>query len=179
MTTVDALTIFALIAGPVIAVLITRYWDGKREANRRKLEIFRTLMRNRQERLNPEFVGALNLIEVEFHKEHEVINAWKNLFNHLCQLPTDRKEEEEEIRHEERERLTATLLEKIAKSLGVKKDTLEIFKSGYSPQGWGDLETQQAMVRRLLLEVLANERPFPVYIDNIPTSKNDAPSQNP
>jgi hypothetical protein len=36
-------------------VLITRFWDGKREANQRKWEIFRTLMRNRRERLNPEF----------------------------------------------------------------------------------------------------------------------------
>ena len=178
ITFIEWLTVAALMVGPVIAVLITRYWDGKREANRRKWEIFRTLMKNRRERLNPEFVGALNLIEVEFHREHEVIDAWKNLFNHLCQLSTGTKEQDER-RHEETERLTATLLEKVAKSLGVKKDTLEIFKSGYSPQGWGDLETEQALMRRFLLEVLANERPFPVHISNIPNNQDSATSENP
>ena len=172
MMFVEGLTIFALIAGPVMAVLITRYWDGKREAARRKWEIFRTLMRSRRERLNPEFVGALNLIEVEFHREHEVIDAWKNLFSHLCQLPADTSEQAARI-NEETERLTARLLEKIAKSLGVNKDTLEIFKSGYSPQGWGDVETEQAMMRRLLLEVLANERPFPVHISNCQNDQDD------
>lgn len=178
MTLVDGLTIFALIAGPVTAVLITRYWDAKREANRRKWEIFRTLMRNRRERLNPEFVGALNLLKVEFHREHEVISAWKDLFNHLCQSTTGIKEQEER-RLEDTERLTATLLEKIAKSLGVEKDSLEIFKSGYSPQGWGDLETEQSLIRRLLFEVLANQSPLPVHISNFQNNQEDATSENP
>ena len=101
-----------------------------------------------------------------------MIDAWKNLFNHLCQLPTGINEQEEK-RYEERERLQATPLEKVGNSLGVKKDTLEIFKSGYSPQGWGNLENEQALLRQLLVEVLANQRSFPVHITNIPNHQDD------
>ena len=173
MTIVNFITIFALIAGPVSAVIITRYWDEKREAKRRRWEIFRTLMRTRRERLTPDFVGALNLIEVEFHREQEVIDAWKNLFNHLCQLSTGVEDS-----YEVTERLTATLLEKVAKSLGVKKDTLEIFKNGYSPQYWGSLENEQAQMRHLILEVLEGTRSFPVHISNIPHNQDDTNSEN-
>ena len=59
---VEFMTIIALIAGPVIAVIITRFCDEAREAKRRKWEIFRTLMRTRREQLTTDFVGALNLI---------------------------------------------------------------------------------------------------------------------
>ena len=83
MTTVDALTIFALIAGPVIAVLITRYWDEKREANRRKWEIFRNLMCFRTHPHSQGFVSSLNLLEVEFHDVKDVLNAWTLLYEHF------------------------------------------------------------------------------------------------
>ena len=87
MTSVEFMTIIAPVAGHVIAVIITRFCDEAREAKRREWEIFRTLKRTRREQLATDFVGALNLVEVEFHIEHEVIEAWKNLFSHLCQLP--------------------------------------------------------------------------------------------
>ena len=59
-------TVLAVLVGPVIAVLITRYFDNRRADEARKLDIFRTLMRTRRLPLHWDHVGALNLVEVEF-----------------------------------------------------------------------------------------------------------------
>jgi hypothetical protein len=78
MTIVDGLMIFALILGPTLAVLITKYYDKKQEAQRRKWEIFRDLMCYRSDGVSQGFVSSLNLIEVEFHDNESVLAAWKS-----------------------------------------------------------------------------------------------------
>ena len=72
-------TIIAILAGPVLAVLVTRFTDRHREIRGRQWDIFRNLMRYRRTPLNPEFVGALNLVEVEFASNPKVIQTWKRL----------------------------------------------------------------------------------------------------
>ena len=45
------ITTVAIILGPIIAVLMTRFIDKMRAEKERKFEIFRTLMRTREKRL--------------------------------------------------------------------------------------------------------------------------------
>ena len=178
MTLVDKLTIFALIAGPVIAVLITRYWDGKREAARRKWEIFRNLMCFRRHPLSHGFVSSLNLLEVEFHDDKAVLTAWKLLYEHFKkEEPID--DNRRNTFYDERDKLRATLLQKVAQSLGIKLDSLEIFQSGYHPIRWDWDEEEQYLMRKKLSEVLEGTRPFPVHISNIPNNQDSATSENP
>ena len=113
MALVDKLTIFALIAGPVIAVLITRYWDGKREANRRKWEIFRNLMCFRRHPLSQGFVSSLNLLEVEFHDDKAVLAAWKSLYESFRKAEPIEDNRKKEL-YDERDKLRAALLQKVA-----------------------------------------------------------------
>jgi len=70
---VDGLTIFALILGPTLAVLITKHFEKKREAQRRKWEIFRDLMCYRSDGVSQGFVSSLNLLRVEFHNDESVL----------------------------------------------------------------------------------------------------------
>lgn len=178
MTLVDKLTIFALIAGPVIAVLITRYWDEKREANRRKWEIFRNLMCYRKHPLSRGFVSSLNLLEVEFHDDKAVLAAWNSMYEHFHKeepIEDNRKK----TFYDEREKLRAALLQKVAHSLGIKLDSLDMLQSGYSPQGWEWDEAEQWLMRKKLSEVLEGTRPFPVHISNIPNNQDDTTSENP
>jgi hypothetical protein len=78
-------TIVAVLAGPILAVWVTRRIDESRLKQTRRMEVFRTLMRTRRMRLNPDHVGALNLVEIEFHGEVPVIEAWKSYWDHLRQ----------------------------------------------------------------------------------------------
>ena len=178
MTLVEGLTIFALIAGPVSAVLITRYFDRKREINRRKWEVFRNLMCYRKQQLSQGFVSSLNLLEVEFHDDKDVLTAWELLYNHLNTEEPD-NDNRKRIFYDERERLLATLLQKVAQSLGIKLNSLDMLQSGYSPQGWEWNEAEQLSLRKKLSEVLEGSKPFPVSISNFPDNENDATSEKP
>src|SRR3984893_9263784 len=73
----------ATFLGPIFAVLLTRYIDWKREAKNRRLYIFRTLMATRRAQLTTEHVTALNLIEIDFHGEQQILKAWKEYFENL------------------------------------------------------------------------------------------------
>lgn len=159
----EILTIFALFLGPVFAVLVTRYIDYKRDIKTRKLEVFRTLMRYRKERLTYDFVGALNIIEVEFNDDKNVIEAWKKLFEHFCKLSTH-PHEDVQRGHSELEKLSASLLQKIAKNLGIKIDSLEIINSGYTPEGWVKFQNETADIRFMLLELLEGKRSLPINV---------------
>ena len=65
-------TIAAVFLGPIAAVLITRLIDNYRLRSDRRIDVFRTLMRTRKMKLTPEHVGALNVVEIEFHGERKV-----------------------------------------------------------------------------------------------------------
>lgn len=174
----DVLTIIALIGGPVLAVLITRYCDGKREANRRKWEIFKNLMCYRKLPLSQGFVSTLNLLEVEFHDDKAVLAAWKSMYKHFHkEVPTE--DHRKKNFYDEQEKLRVELLQKVAQSLGIKLDSLDMFHSGYAPQGWNWDEAEQLQMRKKLDEVLEGTRLLPVYISYFPENQHDATSENP
>jgi hypothetical protein len=70
-------TIWAIIYGPAHAVEITRRQDAARDAVARKRRILSTLMRTRKVVMNPDHVGALNEIQLEFSEDHAVISAYR------------------------------------------------------------------------------------------------------
>lgn len=181
ITLIDALTIFALIAGPIVAVLITRWTDDRRERKNRRMEIFRTLMRTRRTPMVPEHVGALNLIEFEFSRDGVVMQAWRRLFDHFGTahpqrddeqiLPGMSDQEQGERRRrfiqrlaEERQRLLLRLLHAMATALNFPVQQLEIFEGGYTPQGWNDVEAEQAAIRRLFVEMYLGLRRLPLSV---------------
>ena len=178
MTLVDGLTIFALIAGPVSAVLITRYFDRKREVNKRKWEVFRNLMCYRRQITSQGFVSSLNLLEVEFHDDKDVLTAWKSLYNHLnTEEPTDSNRKKTFF--DDRGKLRATLLQKVAQSLGIKLNNLDMLQSGYYPQRWEWDEDARFTILQKLKTIFENSEPLPVSISNFPDNENNATSEKP
>uniref|UniRef100_UPI002AA29EDF DUF6680 family protein n=2 Tax=Serratia TaxID=613 RepID=UPI002AA29EDF len=63
----DAIMTGAVILGPIFAVQVQKYLEQFREKKQRRLNIFRSLMSTRAERLNREHVQALNMIDIEFY----------------------------------------------------------------------------------------------------------------
>lgn len=152
---------------PVRAVEVTRKIDEERFQQARRMDVFRTLMRTRRTRLTPEHVGALNLVEIEFHDEKVVIDAWRKYWVHLGRV-TPLSENEMEPFFRERDGLLTKLLHAIAKSLYFNIEQLDIFEGGYVPQGWMDNERIIKDLQFLLLEVLSGKRGIPVVQSHIP-----------
>jgi hypothetical protein len=81
---ISVLTVVAIIVAPIVALNVQRKADEAREWKNRKLWIFKTLMSKRSTRLNPAFVQALNMIDIEFTAAPEkgIQDAWKKLLDH-------------------------------------------------------------------------------------------------
>lgn len=153
---IEWLTLAAIFLGPICAVWMTRFVDGRREKKANRLAVFKTLMRTRGSRLNHEHVGALNLVEIEFYKEKNVSNALQRYFDHLNTRTTD------ERWLDTSNHLFTKLLYEIAKSLGYKIEQLQILTGGYAPQGWIDNEGRQEEIQNRLIALLQMKTALPI-----------------
>ncbi len=170
MTISDGLMIFSVLAGPIIAVQLTRFLDNKREIRERKLQIFKTLMATRAYSTNWDHVMTLNRIDLEFDKnnkkEKAVIEAWKAYLDLLG---------EKNITGEQwaikRIDLLVELLHKMAVVLSYDFDKTHIKNSSYSPIAHGDMEDELKAIRKGLIDVLEGKRDLPMQITNWPNKE--------
>lgn len=160
--TLAILTIVAVVVGPILALWMQRILDQYREVRNRKLWVFRTLMTFRATPLNPNFVQALNVIEVDFSSsstmDKEVRKAWKIFRDHLSSFnkASDPAEKSRE--------LTANLLVAMSRCLGYSFDEVDINKGAYYPIGLENVELEQHQIRRQTLELLEGKRRIPVAV---------------
>jgi hypothetical protein len=148
--------VLATAAGPIGAVLITFWREGRASLRSRRLEIFRTLMATRQIPISQEHVNSLNLIEVDFYGCHSVQKEWLAYKAHLFSGGV-----EDDKWLEAKERLLANLLCEMAKTLRYNIPAMDIFKGGYAPRGWIN-------VRRSILEAFD-------YVHNLATGNAFVP----
>lgn len=120
----------AVIAIPVIAVLLSQKLQDRAEMRKDKMHIFKTLMTSRIYGWTPDSVHALNIIDIVFVNDKEVRNAWRDLNNKLhVSSPND--QQLKMIEHAQYK-----LIETIANSLGYKdKITWETIQNPYMPDG--------------------------------------------
>lgn len=164
--TLAIVTIGAVLAGPILAVIMTRWIDASRSRLEHKLGLFRILMRTRRMTLNPDHVGALNLVEVEFSDVEPVMKAWREYYKALnTPVPTDDKVQLDLFLSDTDAKL-ARLLHAIAKDVGTKIEQLDILQGGYSPQAYADIETEQRQLRQLLIRLLSGQLILPVSMQS-------------
>ena len=162
-------TICAILLSPLIAVQVTQWLNDKKATKERKLGVFKTLMETRATGLTPKHVEALNKIDVEFYgnddKSRKVIEAWKIYHDHLHETGSEKLEGEKLQTWTEKGRdLLADLLYEMAHALGYQFDKVIIKRGHYYPRGFGDLETDQYILRKSLIDLLTYKRPLPVII---------------
>lgn len=173
-------TIIALLLGPAIAVGLTRYIDNLRADKVRKLDIFRTLMRTRGMPLSWEHVGALNLIEIEFRKNTEVITAWKSYLENLgTELPPIEQKAQYDEACRKRDSQLTKLIHEIAKVVGIEVEQLDILEGNYIPQGWADSDWEQKLVRRGLINFLHGKISIPIHVKEPVKTQSNYPSPPP
>lgn len=175
----DLSIVMATFLGPVVAIIMTRYMDNARAERDRKLYIFRMLMKDRRNGLSSDFVSALNLIEVEFHKDKKVVAAWKSLWESFCHDRIDENDPLFADKHDKlaRERTSkiTKLLSEMGKVLNLPIEQLDILDGGYAPEGWRVAEREQRELQAMFLSVLSGQSPISISISsfNGNTMSND------
>lgn len=180
----DIIMTAAVIIGPILAVQIQKSLEQFRERKQNRLNIFRTLMSTRAQRLHRDHVQALNMIDIEFYgrkiplirtkyqtsKEQAVTHAWKNYNNHLNKA---KEYPDINIWISKSDDLFTELLYTISQAMKYDFDKVQLQRDCYRPIAHGDLEMTQANILKGLEDVLSGKTALPMNITNIPFNKNN------
>lgn len=182
----DWLVIGATFLGPILAVQAQKLVELLRERRMRKLWVFQNLMATRAARVSPDHVQALNMINLVFYGhrvlgisrrskgEQAVLDAWKEYHDHL----NDRHDEKTfEIWVTKGNELFVNLLLSMANELGFSFDRVELGKGAYSPIAHGELESEQAELRRRAIQVLGGEIPISMAVESLPVDPDTLKNQ--
>ena len=160
-------TILAIILGPIVALWLQRISERQRERRYRKLVVFKELMATRATRLSSRHVDALNSIEVEFSEgskgSKRVLDAWRLYLDHLTgggEMNDDQFERWTEKGND----LLTDLLYEMSRALQYDFDKVALKKNVYSPKAHGELEQDQYLLRKYIVEMMAGKRPFSIGI---------------
>lgn len=171
-------TIAAIVLGPVLAVMVTRWGDDRRDTRRRKTDVLSTLMRTRPLRLSLEHVGALNLIQLEFYGVEAVQKSYSAYRAHLNrEFPKDTAAQN--LFNDERDDLFIELLHQIARHLNYGFDKRDLEKLSYGPQGWETDETTIRMLRAMSMDLLTGKQSLSVTMRNAPAPSDKFPPAPP
>jgi hypothetical protein len=176
----DIIMIIALILGPIAAVQIAECLRKRQETRERRVRIFKTLMATRTTNLYANHIEALNLVEVEFFNDRQVMDRWRLYRNHLDDAEFSTRDYAGW--NTVRKNKINDMLYEMSVALGYKYDKSHIEKGVYYPAGYGEIENQQTEIRTLLLKILRGERQFPMKAEvwtNQPPSKSPEPPPSP
>ena len=153
----DIAIVFATLAAPVLAIWASEWRQQRRQGQEQKEWVFRTLMTTRSARLDPNHIQALNHIVFSFSANKEIIDAWGLYFSHLN---TDQglTQDSQQRWHEKSNSHLAELLYLMSKDLNISFSKTFITQPSYYPSGYVETEAEQKQLRKLLLELLKNER---------------------
>lgn len=168
MTLIEFLTIVALFGGPISAVQIQKYIERRTEGHRRKLDVFKVLMATRANRVGATHVEALNRIDIDFYKDKNVIESWKQYHAQLHSVPRDLKDPDYKPKMAAWEAQTLEklleMLDVMAKSLGYDLGKAYIQTSSYTPQLHADIQQEATFIRRSVVEVFLGMKALPIEI---------------
>ncbi|MEX0337789.1 MAG: DUF6680 family protein [Arenibacterium sp.] len=159
-------TVFAIILGPIVAVLLTHYLQRRTFKRDQKLYVFRVLMSTRRTPLSAERVQALNLVDVEFYGNSKVSARFQSLletYNDQTRWKSDDPEIREMIIQEVGDK-TTELLKTIGADLGYKLENLELLRGGYYPEAFSIAEQQNLEIRDFIIELRRGVRSLPVDV---------------
>ena len=169
----DVAIVFATLVGPILAIWASEWRQKNRQNLERKEWVFRTLMTTRSARLHPDHIQALNHIAFVFAGQREIVDAWGLYFAHLN---TDQgtTEDSNDRWHEKSNSLLADLIHLMALSLNIPFSKTYITQPSYYPKGYEMTEIEQQELRRLLLQVLRNERSINMNATVYPPQQTNA-----
>jgi hypothetical protein len=136
MTTTDWITIAAIIIGPLAAVGITLWIEGRRKRQDAKLITLRLLLSSRDFPSDPTYQVAVKLIPVEFNDCSSVLTAHRE-FLEAANVDTDKMSEEQVRKVGENTSVKLTrLLFEMSKAAGLNLRETDIQTGGFGTRGF-------------------------------------------
>jgi len=83
MGTLNIVNIIAILLSPLVAVLVTRWLQKRKERRQDQLTVLASLIATRCEPLSPEAVRSLNVIDLFFHDKPAVRKLWREYYEML------------------------------------------------------------------------------------------------
>jgi len=149
----NLIAIIAIIVGPVAAVMITLWHQDRKQKIDAKKRLFLSLMAHRKALPpNPEWVNALNVIDVVFADHPNVVSLWHEYYN---LLHADMEKTQQQREHKYLEMLSA-----MANVVGYKSLSQTDIDKFYFPKAYGDQLEINAKVQKEFLRVLENSARF-------------------
>jgi hypothetical protein len=173
----DWAIVVATLVGPIAAVQAQKFVERARQRMRAKEWVFHTLMAYRGARMNPEFVRALNTINIAFYghrrfgrmwrtkREQKVLDAWNQYMRHVSQPAANDGWAAWNATTDE---LLVQVLSTIGEQIGYEFDRDTLKAGNYTPQGQVDLEREWMLLRRGMIGVLDGRFAIPVELRTPP-----------
>ena len=170
----DWAVVFATCLSPLIAIQVSQYLNEKKHKRNERLHVFKTLLATRATTLDPRHIESLNMIDVVFHGnskgEIEVRRQWKQYLDHLADNAYPK--ESWVVRRIE---LLVELLNSMAVLLDFNFDKTHIKNQVYLPTHYGDIDNDQNIIRRSLVNILSGK--IPLWVTNSPIFPPEPTSQ--
>lgn len=171
---VGVVSVFAIFYAPIVALQVQEKNEVSKERNKRKMDVFRSLMNTRAQgesislELSSEHIQAINMILLDFYDNQAVIDAWKIYFDHLIHPPTRPPEANNNegwlIWNEKRKELFIELLYIMSHAVGYDFDKVNLKSTIYYPQGLGDFQQQNILIRNGLLDIISGKRAIKIEV---------------
>lgn len=144
--------IVAVLLSPVIAVVVTLWYQSRKEKRDTKRWLFSTLIATRHSPLTEESVRALNMIDVVFFDSPPVRKLWREYFDMLCNEGFNNA-----VGVGARSKKNLELITEMAKALGYGKEISHLdVDRVYYPVGLAGAAATQSELHQELLRVLKN-----------------------
>lgn len=176
MEQVDWSVVLATFLGPIAAVFVTLWSQGRLLRQQERRQLLSTMMRHRRDMLSVEFVGALNLVPVHFGQKSNVLERYSNLMKTFSDVGwkvpdavpalNDRVETE-----------VAYLLSEMSKVVGSNIDQLHILRGAYAPQGWANEQDKRNRIQDGILDIIEHRRALPVIAALQSAPPGDSPAE--
>lgn len=136
MNTSDWITIAAIIIGPIVAVGITLWIEGRRKKQDAKLITLRLLLSSRDFPSDPSYQVAIKLVPVEFNDCPTVLSAHRE-FLEAANVDTETMSDEQVRRTSENTSVKLTrLLFEMSKASGLSLRETDIQTGGFGSRGF-------------------------------------------
>ena len=151
----------AILFGPVVAILTSKFLDRMREKKQRRVELYLTAMSWRGWWLHPDSVRALNSIDTIFEKKSDkrVRDGWAAVIRHASTLRPDAQAHPDETRAWDARLLDlrVDLYQVLGAAVGYDHTIDYIKNQSYVPQYYVDAELEQILIRKQFVKVLTDD----------------------
>jgi hypothetical protein len=164
---VEWLTIFAILIGPIIAVLTQLAIQKRQRVRDQKLWVYSTLMSYRATWAAADFVRAINFVDVVFFDYKAIRDKRKAIMDHI-KATTKPDGTLEPVDWNRAEDLFAELLDLMGKQLGYAFEHTQIKQTAYYPVAHEKLDRTAIELREKGLAVLEGRTAIKVKMDGQP-----------